>query len=134
MRIFIDCEYNGFMGELISMALVADSGEEFYEVLRCAEPCEWVANNVIPILHKQPINALEFECVLQNFLMRFDHIHVIADWPDDIKHFCDALVTGPGRRLNTPPLTMEIIQIDAESELPHNALHDARGIREALTP
>jgi len=34
--------------------------------------------------------------------------------------------------LNTPPLTMEVLRIDAESTLPHNALHDARGIRDAV--
>jgi hypothetical protein len=54
---------------------------------------------------------------------------IIADWPEDIKHFCDALITGPGLRLDTPPLTMEIRRdIDAVSAVPHNALEDARGI------
>ncbi len=33
MNIWIDCEFNEFGGDLISMALVADDGQEFYEVL-----------------------------------------------------------------------------------------------------
>ena len=69
---------------------------------------------------------------LQKFLHGFDKVHIVADWPEDIKHFCDALIIGPGMRLNTPPLTMEVLRIDAQSTLPHNALHDARGIRDAV--
>ena len=33
MNIYIDCEFNGFGGKLISMALCADDGREFYEVV-----------------------------------------------------------------------------------------------------
>ena len=33
MRIFIDCEWNGYRGELISVALCSDGGHEFYETL-----------------------------------------------------------------------------------------------------
>lgn len=43
MRFFIDCEFNEFRGELISMALVAEDGREFYEVLPCPNPGAWVA-------------------------------------------------------------------------------------------
>jgi len=38
MRIYIDTEFNEFQGALISMALVAADGEEFYEVLACENP------------------------------------------------------------------------------------------------
>jgi len=72
-----------------------------------------------------------FQYKLQAFLGRYTSVHVIADWPEDIKHFCDALITGPGMRLNTPPLTMTIMRFDSVSELPHNALADARGIMDA---
>jgi hypothetical protein len=56
-------------------------------------------------------------------------VHLVADWPEDIQHFCEALITAPGLRIDTPPLTMEIRRdLDAVSALPHNALEDARAI------
>lgn len=131
MNLYIDTEFNEFGGALISMALVSECGREFYEVLHCAEPGQWVAEHVMPILGKSPVNAIFFKAKLQVFLGQFDSIHVISDWPEDIQHFCQALITGPGMRLDTPPLTLEIRRdLDAESALPHNALADARGIRD----
>jgi len=131
MNLYIDTEFNEFGGSLISMALVSECGREFYEVLHCAEPGEWVAEHVMPILGKAPITGSQLQAKLQNFLRQFEAIHVIADWPEDIQHFCHALITGPGMRLDTPPLTLEIRRdLDAESALPHNALADARGIRD----
>jgi hypothetical protein len=132
MRIWIDTEFNEFKGDLISIGMVADDGREFYEVTYCPVPGDWVAANVIPILQKQPIPILFIQAEMARFLSRYpDGVHIVADWPEDIKHFCELLITGPGMRLDTPPLTMEVIRIDGESELPHNALADARGIRAA---
>ncbi len=129
MRLFLDCEFNGFKGQLISMALVSEQGHEWYEVLHCPNPIDWVAENVMPVLYKQPTNHSYIAPSLQFFLSQFTTIHIVADWPEDIQHFCRALITGPGQRISTPPLTLEILRIDSVSEIPHNALHDARGIR-----
>ena len=130
LKIYIDCEFNEFRGALISMALVDENGREFYEVLPCANPGPWVAENVMPILGKAPIPFGMFQLALCQWLCTYDAIHVIADWPEDITHFCQSLICGPGLRINTPPLTMEIRRdLDAVSELPHNALADARAIR-----
>lgn len=129
MRLFLDCEFNGFKGQLISMALVSDEGHEWYEVLPCTNPVEWVAENVMPILFKPSTLPLMFAASLKTFLAQFPTIHIVADWPEDIQHFCAALITGPGTRIDTPPLTLEVLRIDSVSEIPHNALHDARGIR-----
>ena len=135
MRIFIDCEFNEFGGDLISMALVAEDGSEFYEVLNLENDEKygsWVFANVIPWLNKDPIVKQEFQQKLWQFINQWDDVHIIADWPDDIRYFCAALITGPGRALNTPlNLTM---QIDRElntltSDIPHNALEDARAIK-----
>lgn len=129
MNIFIDCEFNEFKGELISMALVAADGQEFYEVLDCPNPKSWVKANVMPILNKDPVHLDVFHMKLQRFLCQFKSIHIIADWPEDIKHFCEALIIGPGSSLNTPPLTISVYEnIYCESALPHNALEDARAI------
>lgn len=133
MNIYLDCEFNEFKGELISMALVAEDGHEWYEVVPCDAPGEWVAQHVMPILGKPAISVVAMQCSLRMWLAQFDAVHIVADWPEDIAHFCNALITGPGYRLDTPPLTMEVVRVDAPSELPHNALADARGIRDALT-
>lgn len=132
MNIYIDCEWNGTGGRLISMALVAEDGREFYEVLICETPVEWVAKNVMPILNKKAIPFVDFDRKLELFLSQFESLNIIADWPEDIERFCAALIVAPGERLNTPPLSMEIIRIDAEPKIPHNALEDARGIAVAL--
>lgn len=129
-RIYIDTEFNGFNGRLISMALVAEDGNEFYEVLECPKPVEWVAYNVMPFLEKDPVDGMIFQTKLQQFLHQYKKIELIADWPEDIKHFCSALITGPGLCLNHPPITMTIRQdlSSKDSKVPHNALHDARAI------
>lgn len=129
MRLFIDCEFNEFQGDLISMALVDENGREWYEVVPCDNPGQWVAANVMPILGRAPVSVRLMQVSLQAWLALYDDVHIVADWPEDIAHFCKALITGPGMRINTPPLTMEVLRIDATSELPHNALADARGIR-----
>lgn len=130
MNIYIDCEFNEFRGELISMALVDEAGREFYEVLPCAKPGAWVAEHVMPILGKPSVTFGQFQLSLCQWLCVYDSIHIIADWPEDITHFCQSLIAGPGMRINTPPLTMEVRRdLDAVSELPHNALADARAIR-----
>jgi hypothetical protein len=132
VRLFLDCEFNEFKGALISMALVAEDGREWYEVVPCENPGSWVAENVMPILGKQPVDIQTMQLSLFRWLAQFDCVHVVADWPEDIALFCNALITGAGRRIDTPPLTLEVLRIDAESTLPHNALHDARGIRAAV--
>lgn len=131
MNIFIDTEFNSFGGELISLALVAEDGDEFYEVLpyQQLDIHPWVDEHVIPVLNQEPIDPVIFQSRLQFWLSKYDNVHIIADWPEDIGHFCDALITGPGMRLDTPPLTMEVLRIEAPSNQPHNALSDARGLR-----
>lgn len=130
MRIWIDTEFNEFRGALISMALVAENGREFYEVLECPKPGPWVAQHVMPILGKKPVLLGELQAKLYLFLKRYYAVHIVADWPEDIAHFCQTLITGAGKRLDTPPLTLEIRRdLDAVSKIPHNALEDARAMR-----
>lgn len=130
MKLFIDGEWNSFGGDLISMALVPEVGDAFYEVLGCASPDPWVAENVMPKLHKEPIPAVIFQLELAKYMMQFDSIHIVADWPEDIMWFCQMLILGPGIRLDTPPLTMEVLRVDTVSKNPHNALADAEALRD----
>lgn len=135
MNIWIDCEFNEFGGDLISMALVADDGQEFYEVLDLENDEKygsWVLANVVPRLNKDPITKELFQQKLWSFINQWDEVHIIADWPDDIKYFCMSLITGPGIAINTPPkLTLEIDRsLDTNnSRILHNALEDAHAIK-----
>ena len=133
MKIYIDTEFNEFKGELISMALVAEDGAEFYEVLECKNPSSWVKQNVMPILNKDPVPDYIFKMKLFGFLNWFDTIELIADWPEDIKHFCEQIITGPGEMMNIPSFTCSVRRdLNANSsKILHNALSDARALMEA---
>jgi len=131
-QIVIDAEFNDFRGALISLACVAYSGQEFYEVLHCQSPAPWVAANVMPILGQEAVTPRELSTVLSRYLSQFDACNIIADWPEDVSHFCNAMITGPGQRIATPPLTFTLVSGYADtcdtSAIPHNALEDARAL------
>lgn len=133
MKLFLDCEFNGFGGELISMALVDENEKYFYEVLPCMNPTSWVFNNVIPILNKQAIDLKEFKKNLFNFLNHYETIHIVADWPEDFSLFLTTLMLQQGVCMTTPKLTMELWGSDTnqtiDSEIPHNALQDAFALK-----
>ena len=55
MRYFLDTEYNGWGGALLSLALVPEHGEELYLTLDWDGALEaWVERNVIPYLDTVP--------------------------------------------------------------------------------
>jgi hypothetical protein len=135
MRLFLDTEFNGFGGALISMALVPEdpTKPEFYKELVMSDQLEpWVKENVVPHLMLTPIGFTQFQVELSKYLFQFEDLEIVADWPDDIRHFCECLITGPGLRINTPgPIRFTLdFSIDYVSKTPHNALEDARAIRE----
>lgn len=133
MNLFLDCEFNGFGGELISLALVDEEGRSFYEVLDCPQPLAWVAENVMPILAQAPISLTEFQNKLSLFLNEYDAIHVIADWAEDLSLFTRSLVLGAGRAMATPPLTLELWtgKMRFPSQVPHHALSDAEALADS---
>jgi len=135
MEVFIDCEWNGYRGKLITMALVAMDGRELYAgVPMHEELVPWVQEHVVPAIG-DPENLtgkLELASRLYRFLEPYESVHIIADWPEDLEHLCRVIVTGPGTRIPTPRLTMEVRRdLDStQSCLPHNALADARAIKD----
>lgn len=55
MKIYLDTEFNGLGGELISLALVSEDGREWYESLPLPPLLdEWVGANVVPLLGDKP--------------------------------------------------------------------------------
>lgn len=158
MRYFLDTEYNGFGGALLSLALVPeDGGQEFYVTLNCPDRLEeWVERNVIPYLDSVPetlvsprVGREDAARELSAWLMR-EHdaqslahypdsveLRVVADWPEDISLICGLLMIGPGLVVDIPPTSFQILQLPgfstaANSKVPHNALHDARALRDHI--
>jgi hypothetical protein len=59
---------------------------------------------------------------------------IVADWPEDISHFCSLLVTAPAEVSLFGSMRFEFINSPGystaeNSQVPHNALHDARSLR-----
>lgn len=131
--LWIDCEFNEHehRDQLISMALVAETGQEWYEAIPCPNPGAWVAEHVLPIIGKELLrDRLAMSLSLRDFLARWTDVIIVADWPTDIALLCDLLITGPGQRIDTPEMRFELIRLDGASAQPHNALADARGLRD----
>ena len=97
MDIFIDTEFNGFFGELISLGCVSADDIEFYECLACHNPQPWVSQHVMPVLNRQPVSTAVFSAKLCEYLDQFTEIRIIADWPEDLLHFCRLLMPAPGQ-------------------------------------
>lgn len=139
MRLWLDTEFNGFQGDLISMALVSESAAEWYRVLPCPNPNDWVKRHVLPVLKKRPssheplLASRRLTLSLARWLHQFPTVHVTADYPADLEHLCRALVLGPGEYVVTPPLKLELRSdlpsVSAFSAIPHNALEDAKALR-----
>ena len=102
MRLFLDTEFNGFNGKLLSFALVPEdeSVEKFYCELEMNDQLDpWVKENVVPHMILIPSSRSKFQDALTRYLNEFKECRIVADWPDDIRHFCESLITGPGERL-----------------------------------
>jgi hypothetical protein len=143
VRYFLDTEFNGFGGGLLSLALVPEDGTEFYATLACDEDMlPWVERNVVPYLDHVPvglvaprISRLDAAAELSHYLAVDPAPVIVADWPEDIAQFCSLLMTGPGEMVPVPRLTFELVPLGgfstaANSAVPHNALHDARALKE----
>jgi hypothetical protein len=143
VRYFLDTEFNGFGGALLSLALVPEDGQEFYVTLECDDRIfPWVERNVVPYLDKVPIGLVsprmsrrEAAEALAVYLATDPEPELVADWPEDITQFCSLLMIGPGQMVPVPPMTFRLLPLQgfspaANSAVPHNALHDARSLRD----
>jgi len=132
MNVFLDAEFNGFGGALISLGLACEDGREWYEVAEIpVEPHQFVVQHVLPVLGREPIGRERFSASLAEFLASVLESVVIADWPDDIRCLCDGLGQfGSGLRFRlgcTFVLLSE--QPPCALQTTHNALSDARALR-----
>ena len=145
MRYFLDTEYNGWGGALLSLALVPDEGEELYLTIDWDGPLEeWVERHVIPYLDMVPeplvsprLSRADAARTVAHYLAGDPGPMIVADWPEDIALFNALLLTGPGTMVEVPPLTFRFVELSgfstaANSKVPHNALHDARSLRDHI--
>ena len=145
MRYFLDTEYNGWGGQLLSLALVPDHGEELYLTLDWDGALEeWVERNVAPYLDSVPqalisprTSRADAARAIAHYLAGDADPLIVADWPEDIAYFSALLVTGPGVMAEVPRLRFEFAALSgfstaANSRVPHNALHDARALRDHI--
>lgn len=135
MLLFLDTEFNGMGGELISLALVPEPNSgcaSFYEVIEHGKPIPWVAEHVIPHLDRHPLSVDIFKHRLISYLKTFNdgHVTLVADWPDDFKYLCESLITGP-REAYVPNMALQFTSVDCRPLRPHNALSDAEALRDA---
>lgn len=136
--LFIDCEFNGFGGALISMALAASDGHNWYGILPLPAVLDpWVAQHVIPVLDTRSADIIastpaQFRSSLYAYLGRYDNPTIIADWPSDLVHFHLQLL-GESHALTFPYpcATVLDLSLDARGKIPHNALSDSIALRVA---
>ena len=147
MKLFLDCEFTRLNKDtkLISLALVAESGQEFYvellDTFDVTDCSAFVIEHVLPQLNPSVYGQtlVEAQASLSGYLARFDEIlEICTDAPDwDWNFFCDLAYVGhrwPAHVINRPT---NLITLFSEAhtdtlqelelpELPHHALLDAR--------
>ncbi len=145
LRYFLDTEYNGWGGALLSLALVPDDGEELYLTLDWDGPLDpWVERHVLPYLDTVPetlrsarMSRGDAARTIAHYFAADPQPLIIADWPEDIAQFNALLITGPGMMAEVPGLRFEFVSLRGfstagNSAVPHNALHDARALRDHI--
>jgi hypothetical protein len=145
VRYFLDTEYNGPGGELMSLALVPDDGDDLYLTFKMSAPLvEWVERHVTPYLDSVPeqlscprLSREDAAHALERYLRHDDEVLIIADWPEDIAQFCDLMITGPGDMIDVRHVIFRLAPMSnfstaANSKVPHNALYDARALRDHI--
>jgi hypothetical protein len=145
LRYFLDTEYNGSGGALLSLALVPDEGEELYLTLDWSGTLDpWVERNVLPYLDTEPdslgsprMSRADAARTIAHYLAGDADPLIAADWPEDIAQINMLLVTGPGIMADVPGLRFQFMPLlgfstAANSKVPHNALHDARALRDHI--
>lgn len=153
MRYYIDCEFDGHNGPLLSFAIVRQSliGEPdsslYIKTFSDLPKDPWVIQNVWPVMDNH-IAQLSTTCIeadvglyIKCFIGELDpHPIIVADSPVDIARFCRAISTQRGNRwesTNYPRMTFEVHNVNSyPTDLPnacqHNAWWDAMALRHRL--
>lgn len=145
-RFFIDCEFDGHNGPLISFAIVQDDGRAIHVESNVLIENDWVMENVKPILacHNADIGAKvrpnEIGQLLRAFIGNCEDPIIVADSPVDIGRFCRAISTdqnGAWASTSYKRMTFVVENVDCyptevEGAIQHNAYWDAMALREKI--
>lgn len=147
MKYYIDCEFDGHNGTLLSVALVREDGYSIH-IRADVEPMDiWVRQNVLPLMdsHDASESATVYHDrvgdVIKGFIGEDENPTIIADSPVDIGRLCRALSTGSdGGWASTdyPMMTFEVHNVDCypttlDGAVQHNAWWDAMALRQKLS-
>lgn len=146
-RFYIDCEFDGHNGPLLSIALVRDGGDSIHIQAKVAAMDLWVQRNVVPLMdkHEAPKTAKVYlndvGGVIRAFIGNCAAPVIVADSPVDIARFCQAISTGSDGAWSSTAystMTFEVHNVDCyPTTLPgavqHNAWWDAMALREKLS-
>jgi len=147
MRHYIDFEFDGHGGPILSLGIVSDHKDGMHATTRAQANDPWVAENVMPLMHRHEaphsfdVDELELGALLRRYIGSDDCPVIVADSPVDIWRFCQCLSTsstGAWASADYPQMRFEVHNIDCyPTGLPgavqHNAWWDAMALRHALT-
>lgn len=145
LRYFLDTEFNGFGGPILSLALVREDAASLYLLYEPQGPLDsWVERNIAPKFLSLPtevpvqrVDQVLGARAIAAFLASDHNPKIIADWPDDIRLFCQALMLGPGSTVLLERIAFEILRVepyptDLDGAVEHNAWWDAMALRRRL--
>jgi hypothetical protein len=154
-HLYLDTEFNGHGGELLSLALADPMGNHWYGVLqhdvRALHP--WVAEHVEPYFDMVPARLRQAHARkgVEHGTLRFDRpyfrnslidylgkrlgegLTIIADWPADFMHLLELFRGDDYASSWVPNLNMILVNTPPGQpvpEVPHNALSDAIALME----
>ena len=137
MRYYVDTEFNGSGGQLISIGIVRQDGAQFYQELVMHQlPQPWIKENVLPLLTRKPVARAVCTGNLQRFLtldQPVSHTFVV-DWPEDLVHLGNLMVTDYLKRCGPRCWRAVLLHLPGfhaadHSKRPHHALDDAEALR-----
>ena len=133
MSLYLDTEFDGHGGDLISLALAGNDGSHWYGVFNdCRFSDEWVREHVSPLIYamKPTVqgdpHVLRFS--LKEYLSTREGYTIWADWPADFEYLMQLMRGSHYGESFVIPCTMQLIVTpdgEIKPEIPHNALSDA---------
>ena len=132
--LFLDTEFNGFGGELISVALTDGKLHQFYMVVDILKPFEpWIAANVVPKLGIPQFSGSHAQVrdLFHKWITQFRNPEIICDWSADAEHFCRLLQGSDYGSSLDFACQIKIVKTPIGhpvSRMPHNALADAEAL------
>lgn len=143
---YIDCEFDGHNGGLLSFAIVRDDGDSLHIRTdhRASDP--WVIENVMSVMemHRAKASITTDENgvgpALLQFIGKGGNSEIVADSPVDIARFCKAISTDENG--NYAPCAFDTISFRVRDvdcyptpligAVRHNAWWDAMALKELL--